>query len=140
VKTGKERWSCQHTGSWMAQAAVSADGQTLATADSEGAVTFWDTATGAEKWRLPAAGMDRVSRMAFAPDGRTLVVAGLRPMNPTPVICIWELASGKIRQELSGHAGEVTALAFSPDSTRLATGSHDTTLLLWDLTGCPGRK
>jgi dipeptidyl aminopeptidase/acylaminoacyl peptidase len=33
----------------------------------------------------------------------------------------------------SGHEAEVTAVAFSPDGTRLATGSDDTTARLWNV-------
>ena len=33
---------------------------------------------------------------------------------------------------LEGHEGEVTAIAYSPDGTRLATGSDDTTARIWD--------
>jgi WD40 repeat protein len=34
--------------------------------------------------------------------------------------------------ELSGHRGQVYALAFSPDGTRLASGARDGQILLWD--------
>jgi hypothetical protein len=33
--------------------------------------------------------------------------------------------------QLTGHAGEVTSLSFSPDGTVLASGSYDRTILFW---------
>src|SRR5262249_20077768 len=46
---------------------------------------------------------------------------------------LWEVASGTARREFSGHQGMLSSLAFSPDGRRIATGSWDTTILLWDL-------
>jgi hypothetical protein len=50
------------------------------------------------------------------------------------VVRVWEVASGKLRCRLEGHHGPITALAFSADGTRLASGSQDTTILVWDMT------
>jgi WD40 repeat protein len=34
--------------------------------------------------------------------------------------------------ELAGHSSFVWAIAYSPEGTRIATGSWDTTIKLWD--------
>jgi alpha-tubulin suppressor-like RCC1 family protein len=47
---------------------------------------------------------------------------------------VWEIASRKLVGEVPrAHRQDVTALTFSPDGHHLATGSDDTTILLWDV-------
>jgi WD40 repeat protein len=45
---------------------------------------------------------------------------------------LWDAVSGAHLNTLKGHSFWVTSLAFSPDGTRIASGSFDGTLLLWD--------
>src|SRR5207237_1009781 len=40
---------------------------------------------------------------------------------------------GKALSELHGHANAVTSVSFSPDGTRIVTGSWDQTAKVWDV-------
>jgi hypothetical protein len=55
---------------------------------------------------------------------------GDREQAAVPVL---EVASGRQRRRFKGHTDHVGALAFSADGTILATGSRDSTILLWDM-------
>ncbi len=64
-------------------------------------------------------------RIAGAADGR---------------LYVWDVDPPKLVAELPGHTRRVSSLAFSPDGTILASGSADTTVLLWDLSSPPAPR
>ena len=47
-------------------------------------------------------------------------------------IRIWDVSSGEQIHEFRGHTSLVQSMAFSPDSTMLATGCGNGTILVWD--------
>ncbi len=48
-------------------------------------------------------------------------------------IRVWDISTGENIATFLGHPTDIQCLAFSPDSTILASGSHDSTILLWDM-------
>lgn len=49
-------------------------------------------------------------------------------------IYMWDVASGEYRWASTGHAGCTTAMAFSPDGSRLALGASNRTIKILDMT------
>jgi WD40 repeat protein len=67
---------------------------------------------------------------ALSPDGRRLAAAGA-----DGVVRVTELPSGDATTNLSGHMGDVLALAWRPDGRWLASASVDGTVRLWPVSG-----
>jgi WD40 repeat protein/DNA-binding SARP family transcriptional activator len=65
---------------------------------------------------------------AFSPDGTILATVDL-----DHTICLWDVASGHLRQRLAGHTHVIWALAFTPDGTLVATGGADHTVRVWEV-------
>jgi WD40 repeat protein len=82
-------------------------------------------------WPLP---------LACSPDGKLLAVGVPSEDRPVWGVRVYDWPSGKVRHTFTGHTGPVSALSFSPDGKTLASGSHDTTVLLWDLSTIPAPK
>ena len=110
--------------------AVSANGSVFALGSREGDVRLLDLRSGRlRRFQGPHEGS--VDAMRFTPDGRTLVTSGA-----DGALIEWDVASGEIRETLSGHAkGNLYGLAVSPDGRTLYSGGHDERSFAWDLTG-----
>jgi WD40 repeat protein len=108
--------------------AYSADGKILASA-GDGNVILWNATTGTELRQFSG---DRC--FALSPDG-TRVASSRRLDFERAEVLVWDTINGKELHRLPGHRDEVFALAFSPDSKLLATGSFDGTIRIWDAVG-----
>ena len=123
--------------------AFTPDGGQLVSASNNKVIRVWDLATGTTvrtlrgeagpalrarctPWRLsPTANGWRRG------DGRTTEA------NTAKFRCgdirLYDFASGELKALLKGHENVVASLAFSPDGTKLISGSFDRTAILWDI-------
>lgn len=69
-----------------------------------------------------------VTPAVLSPDGRLLAV-----INRDSTIGIWDLAERRLVTILTDHTDRVTALAFSRDGQRLASGADDGSIRLWEV-------
>jgi len=112
-----------------------ADGQTVGTSSSGGAIRVWNATNDQEVHAYFQDGAIAMLTLAFAPSG-LLAVGG-----DDGIVRFWNgLACQQpgqqgwcldVPQRLQAHTGAVRALAWSPDGRFLATGGDDSMLAIW---------
>jgi WD40 repeat protein len=68
-----------------------------------------------------------VTRVVYAPS-RSLIIAGTN----SGLLRIWSTVDFEEVAQLSGHKGHITSLAITSDGLRVASGSSDRTIRVWD--------
>jgi WD40 repeat protein len=118
---------------------LSRDDRMLASRSADKTIRVWEVASGGERCRFDEPGEQRFTGewtgtqfLAFSPDSRTLVTGG----SDDPLARRWDLTIGKELRPLAGHRSWIGAIEFSANGRVLATGSQDTTTILWDGTCC----
>ena len=145
-------------------ASLSKDGATLALGgnvdekakDKSVVVRVWDVNSNKEVAAIKVA-QNTTARVMLSGDGKILATWGYHTVpfkpgvetdpatDPARAVEIWDAAtgepievrnaaSGEVLHKFKGHARPVSALAFSKDGKMLASGSVDSTILVWDLT------
>ena len=120
--------------------AFSPDGQTLASAGRDEFIKFWDVRTG-ELLQTFAGHAGSVSTVVYSPDGETLASYGADRR-----IHLWNAKTGEFlmaldpafkdtpleNEVLPFKSDRIHAIAYAPDSQKLASGNSDGTIQVWD--------
>ncbi|PJF35951.1 MAG: hypothetical protein CUN49_07945 [Candidatus Thermofonsia Clade 1 bacterium] len=102
-------------------AALSADGQQLATTGGNGDVWLWDAVTGRVRQQIAGRGY-LAEQPLFAPDNAQLAV--ITRDERGALVRIYNTRNGQGLADLRGFSGVPVALAFNPDGTLLAVGAR----------------
>jgi WD40 repeat protein len=110
-------------------------------ADRESTVRLWDGASGRELRSFTTASvrgenssvdqsesLPISSRLAFSNDSKQIA------MSEGQTVSILDVASGSSVATLTGHTGEVIAIALASDGRQAATAGVDNAIKIWDLT------
>ena len=102
----------------------SPDGQTIASASSDGMVKLWNRQ--GEKPQILEGHVAGVESVSFSPDGQTIASA-----SRDGTVKLWN-RQGEVLQTLEGHTNTVVRVSFSPDGQTIASASYDGAVILWN--------
>jgi WD40 repeat protein len=108
--------------------AFSPDGKLLAVGGKQRVVRLLDAASGQPVADLPERPGEVLS-LCFC--GNTILASA----GSTNEIRLWNVATHQERNRLVGHTGSVTMLVYSAQAGTLISGSYDTTVRLWAVSG-----
>jgi WD40 repeat protein len=109
--------------------ASSPDGKHLAAGITGRTLLVWDTTKSDAPMKLNLGpGSGAILSAAYSPDGKR-IAAGAEGSGE---IGVWDASSGQLLGLLKGHSASVEALNFSPDGSRIVSGSRDKSIRVWD--------
>ena len=120
----------EHTGGVTA-CEFAKKGNVLYTASLDGSIRVWDLVRYRNFRTFTAPSRLSFSSLAVDPSGEVVCAGSPDSFD----IHVWSVQTGQLLDQLSGHEGPVSALAFSADGNHLVSGSWDHTVRIWSIFG-----
>jgi WD40 repeat protein len=106
--------------------AFSSNGQQLATGSRDGMIKLWQLqGESLVIQRTLRADQSDVFSIAYSSDGQLLASGNQHGID------LWDVKSGTLLETLTDHSGDVLSVMFCKQSLRLASGSYDQTVKIW---------
>ncbi|KAJ5689252.1 hypothetical protein N7462_003644 [Penicillium macrosclerotiorum] len=106
-------------------------GNVLFTASLDGSIRAWDLIRYRNFRTFTAPTRLSFSALAVDPSGEVVCAGSPDSFD----IHVWSVQTGQLLDQLSGHEGPVSSLAFAADGNHLVSGSWDSTVRVWSIFG-----
>ncbi|KAJ6034418.1 uncharacterized protein N7446_009166 [Penicillium canescens] len=106
-------------------------GSVLFTASLDGSIRAWDLIRYRNFRTFTAPSRLSFGSLAVDPSGEVVCAGSPDSFD----IHVWSVQTGQLLDQLSGHEGPVSSLAFASDGNHLVSGSWDHTVRIWSIFG-----
>jgi WD40 repeat protein len=128
VPSGDDAGTLERHKMGVTNVAFSPSGNILASTGRDWTLNLWDMSKRTPIWQVSGENVFEHNRVAFMPDGATLVHGSFRM--GVEQLTLRDVATGDVRFRLYPHSDGISAIAISGDGSTIATCSSDHTIRL----------